>query len=358
MRGDVKRYVLSCAVCQFSKPVNRKPGGFMQPVVASFPWEFVGVDFVGPLPKSNRGNEFILVFVDYFTKWVEICPVREATARVAADKFLSEVFARHGAPKYLVSDRGVQFVSDLFEAVVATIGTAHRLTTAYHPQSNQTERVNRTIKTAIRAYVGLKHREWDRHLPLISFALRTAPHQSTGESPASLIYGRELETPLDLWMRPNREPGLETVEAYRSELSETLQEAYNLVRQSLAVSHEKQKFHYDKKRRHVTFSCGDLVRLKTHPRSDASSGFTAKLAPVYKGPYRVVKVMSDLNYRLSKVCDGSDVGVHHVSNLMPFVTWGEDTDISLQKVTEPNLGELGGSATDEKESYALTYLWG
>ncbi len=75
MRGNMKRYVLSCATCQFSKPINHKPGGFLQPVVASSHWEFAGVDFVGPLPKSSWGDEYILVFTDYFLKWVEICPV-------------------------------------------------------------------------------------------------------------------------------------------------------------------------------------------------------------------------------------------------------------------------------------------
>lgn len=68
MSGEVKKYVLSCKTCQLTKPTNRKPAGYMQPVVASHPWEFVGVDFVGPLPRSTRGNEYILVFIDYFTK--------------------------------------------------------------------------------------------------------------------------------------------------------------------------------------------------------------------------------------------------------------------------------------------------
>ena len=360
MRGDVKRYVLSCSNCQFSKPTNRKPGGFLQPVVASFPWEFAGVDFVGPLPRSSRGNAYILVFVDYFTKWVEICPVREATAHIAAEKFLSEVFARHGAPRHLVSDRGVQFVSDVFESVVREMGTVHRLTTAYHPQSNQTERVNRTIKTAIRAYVGSRHREWDRHLSLISFALRTAPHQSTGDSPAFLLYGRDLATPLDLWMQPELGPPPEDAEAYKSELSATLRDAYDHVRQSLAASHETQKCHYDKKRRQVVFKVGDLVRLRAHPRSNASVGFAAKLAPLFKGPYRVERVMSDLNCRLSRVSDGSDAGVHHVANMLPFFTWGEDAR-SQQGPPDQPVGSVLDAATgadvDEAEDYGFDFLF-
>ncbi len=180
MASEVKKYVTSCTVCQLTKPSQRKPAGLMVLIRPQKPLEYVGVDFVGPLRRTSRGNAFILVFVDYFSKWVEIVAVREATAQVAASKMLSEVFSQHGAPAYLISDRGSPFVSDLFEQVLTLLGTEHRLTTAYHPQTNATERVNRTLKTAIRAYVDDKHTTWDRYIPQICFALRTAPHESTG----------------------------------------------------------------------------------------------------------------------------------------------------------------------------------
>ncbi|KAK3529641.1 hypothetical protein QTP70_032518, partial [Hemibagrus guttatus] len=137
-----------------------------------------------------------------FQQWVEIVQVREATAQVAASKLLSEVFSRHGAPTYLISDRGSPFVSDLFEQVLAALGTEHRLTTAYHPQTNATERVNRTLKMAIRAYVDDKHTTWDQYIPQICFALRTAPHESTGQTPSMMLSGRELDTSLDLVTQP------------------------------------------------------------------------------------------------------------------------------------------------------------
>ncbi|XDV43806.1 hypothetical protein PO909_012211 [Leuciscus waleckii] len=106
MSSDAKKYVASCTVCQFTKPSQRKPAGFMVPIGPQRPWEYTGVDFVGPLPRTPCGNAYILVFVDYFSKWVEVSAVREATAQVAASKLLSEVFARHN---YLISDRGSPF---------------------------------------------------------------------------------------------------------------------------------------------------------------------------------------------------------------------------------------------------------
>ncbi|KAK3545104.1 hypothetical protein QTP70_000616 [Hemibagrus guttatus] len=285
MASEVKKYVISCPVCQLTKPSQRKPAGLMVPIRPQKPWEYVGVDFVGPLPHTSSGNAYILVFVDYFSKSVEIVAVREATAQVAANKLLSEVFSRHGAPTYLISDRGSPFVSDLFERVLAALGTEHCLTTAYHPQTNATERVNRTLKTAIRAYVDDKHTTWD--IPQICFALRTAPHESTGQTPSMMLYGRELDTSLDLVTQPVWD-GMEEPEVpYSEHLRLSLREAHDHARAALDISHERRKLHYDKRRRSVSYAIGDLVRVKTHPKSDALANFTAKLAPLYSGPYRV-----------------------------------------------------------------------
>uniref|UniRef100_A0A8C1IMB1 Integrase catalytic domain-containing protein n=1 Tax=Cyprinus carpio TaxID=7962 RepID=A0A8C1IMB1_CYPCA len=268
LSSDAKKYVASCSVCQFTKPSQRKPTGLMVPICPQRPWEYTGVDFVGPLPRTPCGNAYILIFVDYFSKWVEVSAVREATAQVAASKLLSEVFAWHGTPTYLISDRGSPFVSELFNHVLTTLGSEHRLTTAYHPQTNATERVNWSLKTAIRAYVGTKHTAWDRYLAQICFALRTSSHESTGHSPSMLLYGRELTTPLDIITQPN------------------------------------------------TFSFPTIP-----PRSDALANFTAKLAPLYTGPYRVTKKMSEVNYRLTDVSTEADAGVFHVANMLPFRTW-------------------------------------
>lgn len=349
MAADVKRYVTSCSVCQFTKPCQRKPAGLMVPIVPQKPWEYVGVDFVGPLPRTPAGNAYLIVFVDYMSKWVEASAVREATSQVAAAKFVTDIFARHGAPKYLISDRGSPFVSELFEHVVSTLGSVHRLTTAYHPQTNATERVNRTLKTAIRAYVGDKHTSWDKYLPHICFALRTAPHDSTGLSPSMMLYGRELDTPLDLITQPSSDGVDEPGVPYPETLRASLQEAHDHARAALDLSHDRQKHYYDLRRRHATFSVGDLVRVKTHPRSDAQSNFTAKLAPLFEGPLCVSQRLGDVNYRLTWVDSGTDAGVYHVVNMQPFHTW-DSLDSRGRSV--PSSVECGTSEVLDTDSAA------
>ncbi|KAI4890648.1 hypothetical protein NFI96_026380, partial [Prochilodus magdalenae] len=174
--------------------------------------------------------------------------------------------------------------------------------------TNAAERVNRTLKAAIRAYVGDKHTTWDKYLSQICFALRTTPHESAGVSPAKMLYGRELSMPLDLLKKPFTDE--KTPE-------NTVQRIHDHARASRKSSHVRQKHHYDKIHRSVVYEPGDLVHLKSHSRSDAVANLTAKLAPVFSGPYKVVKKLSDVNYRLSGV-DGTDMGVVHVVNLQPF----------------------------------------
>lgn len=295
MAGDFKKYVTSCSVCQFTKPSQRKPAGLMVPILPQKPWEYTGVDFVGPLPRKTTGNVYLLVFVDYFSKWIEVCAVREATAQVPAGKFVSKILTRHSAPTYLISNRGSPFVSELFEHVVSTLWSVHRLITAYHPQTNATERVNRTLKTAIRAYIGDKHTSWDKYLSQICFALCTAPHESTGLSPSMMLYGRELSTPLDLITQPSTDGMDEPNVPYPEVLRASLQEAHDDARAALDRSHERQRHYYDLRRQQASYAVEDLVRVKTHHRSDAQANFTAKLAPLFSGPLRVSQKLGHVN---------------------------------------------------------------
>ncbi|KAJ8290828.1 hypothetical protein GJAV_G00018050 [Gymnothorax javanicus] len=301
--------------------LQRKPSGLLVPIVATHPWEYAGVDFVGSLPRTAQEKVHILVFVDYFTKWVEISSVREATAAAAANMFMKDIVARYGTPEYLISDRGTPFVSRVFDALLQRLGTEHHLTTTYHPQTNMTERVNRTLKTAIRTFVGNLHRSWDKFIPHLSLALRTAPHASTGDSPAFLLYGRDLKTPLDPILPLETEELSSSMGEYKADLVKILKDAHNHAQECLLGSHAKQKENYDRGREHVAYQVNDLVKVRSHPRSDADAGFAAKLAPVFRGPYRVVECLSEVNYHLMSLLDGSDAGVFHVVDMRPFFTW-------------------------------------
>ena len=134
--ADVRSFVRACKICRQTKPVFRKPPGLMLSTNSESPWEIVGVDLMGPLPKSYGGNEYLLVAVDHYSKWVEVFPLRKATGKAVACLIVRQLFSRYGAPKRLLSDNGSQFTCKAMEAVCAEWGVEQIFISPYHPQSN------------------------------------------------------------------------------------------------------------------------------------------------------------------------------------------------------------------------------
>lgn len=134
----------------------------------------VGIEIMGPLPSSTQCHEYLLVCVNYFTRWVELFLMRQAHAKTIAKIFRMEIFTRWGVPDFIVSDRCTQFVSSLLKDLCEQWKITQKLTTAYHPQTNMTERINRTLKCMIASYVDDNHKKWDQHLPEFKFAINSA----------------------------------------------------------------------------------------------------------------------------------------------------------------------------------------
>lgn len=172
----------------------------------------------------------------------------------------------------------------------------------------------------------------------ICFVLRTAPHESTGFSPARMLYGHELATPLDHLIEPPTDF-----------LNDPLLSHSDVLQSPLSMTHDYAMIcHYDLHRRPVKYAPGDLVCLKTHPRYDATANFEAELAPVY----RIAQRLSEVNYRLASADGEQDLGVVHVVNLQPFHTW-QTAEAHTRKVyKQGNSGDvcLGVACGGQEES--------
>ncbi|GJS63879.1 reverse transcriptase domain-containing protein [Tanacetum coccineum] len=146
-----------------------------------------GIDFMGPFP-SSKGNKYILVAVDYLSKWVEAKALPTNDARVVC-KFLKSLFARFGAPRAIISDRGTHFCNDQFAKVMLKYGVTHRLSTAYHPQtSGQVEVSNRGLKRILERTVGENRASWSDKLDDALWAFRTAYKTPIGCTPKACYW--------------------------------------------------------------------------------------------------------------------------------------------------------------------------
>ena len=119
MAQDIKTFVRSCLPCQSRKPPPPRHSGHLQLFSASHPFETVGVDIFGPLPRTTHGNRYEVVMVDRFSRWTEFAPVPDITSTTAtvADAFVNSIILRHGCPNHVIPDRGSKFTSNFFRAL-------------------------------------------------------------------------------------------------------------------------------------------------------------------------------------------------------------------------------------------------
>jgi len=157
-----------------------------------------GIDFMRPFP-SFFGNEYILLAVDYVSKWVEAVPTRTNAAKVVV-KFLREnIFARFGMPRAIISDQGTHFTNRSFDALLKRYSIVHRLATPYHPQtSSQVEVSNRQIKQILEKIMSRNRKDWADKLVDALWAYRTAFKTPLGMLPYRVVYGKLCHLPVEI----------------------------------------------------------------------------------------------------------------------------------------------------------------
>lgn len=140
---DTHHYTESCSTCKRAQKTKTGTQGPLQSISASEPFEVMGMDFLGPLPSTSKGNRWMLVITDYHTKWAFVIPMKETTSIAVTEALCRNVVLLFRTPKRIITDRGSNFNSELINEVYRLIGIAKSTTTAYHPQTDgQTERFN------------------------------------------------------------------------------------------------------------------------------------------------------------------------------------------------------------------------
>jgi len=277
---DIKKYIASCDECQKRRKKLRR--GEFRPIPVGEPFEMIGIDFVGPLPRTRKGNKYIIVAIDYLTKWSEAKAVRRATANVAANFIYDEIICRHGCPRKILSDNGTHFKNELIKNLLERFQVEQLFSTPYHPQTNGlVERHNRTICESIaKSLEDIK--QWDEVLPSVLFAYRTSIQGTTKISPFYLTYGRPAVLPMNLWNC------VENSQTFRDRIDHLINDLpinRNMAQSRIESSQIRQKNqHITKNNAVIHFEIGDKVLLYDAAKQTQHSG---KLKPKWKGPYFV-----------------------------------------------------------------------
>lgn len=197
MAPDLLAFEHSCDSCTRHKVPRRGAVGSLHSIVVDAVWDMVGMDVLGPLPRTKRGYAFIIVFMDYASRYAIICPLRTQTASEIARVLVKRVLLERAAPKRLLSDRGAAFLSDLLSEVNRVFGITKVNTTAYHPQTDgMVERFNHTLVAMLSHYVGSELDDWDEYLSAVQYAYNTSVHSTTGHTPHEMMHAWPAYTPV------------------------------------------------------------------------------------------------------------------------------------------------------------------
>ncbi|GKF09349.1 reverse transcriptase domain-containing protein [Tanacetum coccineum] len=274
---------------------------------------------MGPFP-SSRGNKYILVAVDYLSKWVEAKALPTNDARVVV-KFLKSLFARFRTPRAIISDRGTHFCNDQFAKVMSKYGVTHPLATAYHLQtSGQVEVSNRGLKRIMERTVGENRALWSDKLDDALWAFRTAFKTSIGCIPYKLAYGKSCHLPIELeykayWALKHANFDLKTSGDHRKLQLNELNEFRDPFYENSLLYKERTKKLHDSKIKNRIFNVGDQVLLF----NSRLKIFSGKLKTRWSGPFTITKVFPYGTIELSQP-DGPNFKVNGFGgDLLPKV---------------------------------------
>lgn len=312
---DVREYIANCETCKTTKATNRTLTPEMGKMAESCrPFQRLYIDLLGPYPRSKKGYIGLLIVLDHFSKYHWLCPLKKFTSSVIIEFLEKQVFHHNGVPETVISDNGSQFKANEFNAFLTQYGVNHVYTALYSPQSNASERVNRSIIAAIRAYLKKDHREWDEHISFISCALRNAVHNSIGVSPYHALYGFNMITHGTSFKMLKSIQALDD-SVINIERDDRLTILRNQISKNIQKAYETNARQYNLRARPINYSVGQEIYRRNFAQSNAEKKFNAKLSPMFIKA-RIKEKLGNSYYILEDM-DGRSSGTYHAKDIRP-----------------------------------------
>ncbi len=317
---DVRRFVRNCAVCGQAKPWREKKQGLLKPLpVPDRVWSEISMDFITDLPPGKTtGATCLMVICDRLGKGKIYEAMVSTTAEAVAQRFLDRFVRYHGFPAAIVSDRGVQFVSQFWKRLCQRLDIKRRLSTAYHPETDgTTERANQELEIYLRSYGNYAQDNWEDLLPMAELASNNRTATATGVSPFFLNHGYHAEIiPTNgppTQSRPDQASPIERADNIANKLKETV-EWCNV---ALASAQEQYERYTNRRLRpSVQLKVGDRVWLNLR---NLKTGRACKKLDWKNGQFRVTRVISAHAYELD-----TPQGIHNVFHISLLRSASED----------------------------------
>jgi hypothetical protein len=255
LHKDVKTYVRQCDACQRNRILRRPPYGYLGPQdVPPDSWHTISMDFVGPLPLTRQGHNFLQVIVDSGSKRVILITCHDTdSAKDVAKLFELHVWRHHGLPKRIISDRDTRFMSNFWKSLMSTLKISLNVASTSHPQTDgQTEQKNDWIIACIRNFFNHYQNDWGEYLHIVEHAINDTINLSTGYTPFYLDTGRHPTSVLDL-----------SLNAYDRLNISDFKAVYGVVKDKIRATQDTYAAQTNKHRLEDPFKIGDLVLIST-----------------------------------------------------------------------------------------------
>lgn len=298
------------------KSSNAKKQGLMIPMpIPVEPFERIGMDLTGPLPKTKARNEYVLVITDYLTKYVVTHPMSAIDAPTILEVVKERIFYEFGVPRVIVTDNGSNLCAEFVEGTYQQFGIIHRTSTYYRPQTNgQTERYNRVLGDQLAIFCNHKKNTWDRYLRQLTFAYNTTVHSAHGKTPHYLLFGKTPRSALDVMIELPELEGIGPEKDNQVSELDKIQAARWLAKQLIQEAQWCAKLKFDEKHDAPKYKLGDLVLCIKPPKDEGHN----KCGMPWKGPWRIIKIITDVNYQIRLEEEPHEEIITHIAKLKPF----------------------------------------
>jgi transposase InsO family protein len=319
MYSDVVNFIKHCPQCQSRNRQIKKPkekGSIPPP---SFPFEQIGIDFIGPFQPDKHGNKYVLVFMDYFSRYAIAIPTENQEGITVANNFFDHVVFKFGVPKALLSDRGTSFIGGVMRSIYDWLKIKKLNTSAYHPQTNGlVERFNQTLINELsKIYDAKKEDEnWSEYISAATYAYNTSIQETIGEMPYVILFGREPINPPEEKTEFDSLKSLSPLD-YIQQLHERFNYGWKSTKERLEQAYQQYLNSNELINKTKVFNPGDKVLL--HVAVLPSGDINRKFIHPWIGPYEIIARLSPLTYSIKTIKgDQEKIITVNISRIKPY----------------------------------------